>query len=218
MIVAGYNSPNFLTRLQQIGLPSVVYGNNILGTEGIPAFDAVYYDDLTGAANATSYLISLGHKRIVFVGDVSYPWYKRRFDGYSRAMREAGLTPRKADLLVEKTSVDEASRIIRDLVDSPDRPTAILAGGDIMAHMLWRGMVENRIRIPEEMSLMGFENRDESTLTDPPLTTVHVPKEELGIECARLLIEKIKSPGLKLPSVVMSTELVIRQSTAPPAH
>jgi LacI family transcriptional regulator len=182
----------------------------------MPEFDVVSYDGLTGAEEATRHLLELGHTKIAFIGDTKYPWYQQRYEGYARAMEKAGMAPRKIDLEVEQTSVEDGSVLMRDLAKRSDRPTAIFAGNDVVAYCLWRGMVENGLSVPRDMSLMGFDDREEGLLVRPPLTTVYIPKEEIGMECARILLEKIKYPGKKIPSVVMPTRLVVRESTASP--
>ncbi len=91
VIVAGTNYPNMLQAIDELALPRVLFGTNLIapGLDRVPA--AIYVDDESGGYLAAKHLISLGHKAIRFIGDVTLPWYRRRYEGCARAMREAGL-------------------------------------------------------------------------------------------------------------------------------
>src|SRR6516225_7915468 len=93
VILAGTIYPNLLRRMESIHVPFVAFSNNVVGTEGEQRYDQVGFDDFNGALQATRYLIAQGHRLIAFAGDMSYPWIRRRFDGYRHAMREKKLKP-----------------------------------------------------------------------------------------------------------------------------
>src|ERR1700732_5337597 len=93
VILAGTIYPNLLRRIESIHMPFVAFSNNVVGMEGEYRFDEVGFDDFNGTLQATRHLIQNGHRQIVFAGDISYPWFHRRFDGYGRGMRESKLKP-----------------------------------------------------------------------------------------------------------------------------
>lgn len=215
-ILAGTNYPNFLAALEQVELPFVFFGNNLIGQDCFDRPDTVLSDDTGGAYAATRHLQEIGHKKIAYVGNISYPWFRRRYEGYVQAMTEAGLQPMSVE--PSDTSVNYGLGAVREIVNKATQVTAIFAGNDHVAYGVWRGLREAGLSIPDDVSLVGFDDREESLLTEPPLTTVRVFKEEVGAECARMLLKKIESPNAIFDPVVLPTELLIRGSTAPPKH
>src|SRR3984893_14404125 len=93
IILAGTIYPNLLRRIESINMPFVVFSNNVVGIDGECRFDEVGFDDFKGTLRATHHLIKKGHRRIDFCGDISYPWIRRRYDGYSHGMREIKVKP-----------------------------------------------------------------------------------------------------------------------------
>src|SRR5262249_42104532 len=93
VILAGTIYPNVLRRIESIHVPFVALSNNVVGMDGRHQFDEVGFDDFSATLEATRYLTSEGHRAVVFAGDTSFPWFKRRFDGYRQAMREKRLKP-----------------------------------------------------------------------------------------------------------------------------
>ena len=99
VILAGTNSMNLIQLLGQKGIPFAVLGNNVIGEQqDLKNNDVVFADDIQGGQDATRYLIELGHRRICFVGNTRLPWFARCFEGYRRAMEEAGLTPLESSI------------------------------------------------------------------------------------------------------------------------
>src|ERR1017187_7960721 len=94
VILAGTNSPNLLELLSEKSVPFVVLGNNVMGEVPQPNYDMVFSDDIQGGQDAVRYLIRLGHQHIWFVGNTRLPWFARCYEGYKRAMSEAGYTTR----------------------------------------------------------------------------------------------------------------------------
>lgn len=215
LILTGLVYGNFLQRIQSLHIPFVALGNNVVTSDGAGDFDLVGFDEYKGTQEATRYLIGLGHRRIVFVGDVSFPWFKQRYQGYLTAMRSHklkpfGLTSRGGDDFPE---YGEAA--VSRLLASRPRATAVVAGNDEIAYGLWRGLLRNGLTVPGHVSLVGFDDREEAKLMDPPLTTVRVHKEEIGDALMRLLLDKLRHPGPPYTKRILSTELVTRESVKP---
>lgn len=97
-----------------------------------------------------------------------------------------------------------------------DPPTAIVAGNDVIALGVLEAIKDAGLRVPEDFSVVGYNDVDYTRYTTPSLTTVHVPAREMGSEAARLILERLAMPDCAARQIVMPTTLVVRQSTAPP--
>jgi len=185
-----------------------------------PDLDIVRVDNRAGACDAVHHLIDLGHRRIAIVcGPMSTSSAWQRCEGYWQAMEEAGLTVRP-DWVVEETFDQEGGyRGAQRLLTLTERPTAIFATADLMALGVMQALRAAGLRIPEDISVVGFDDIPAATLTTPPLTTINQPKYEMGKRAAELLLARIK--GGKASSSrrgLMEYGLIVRGSTAPPAN
>lgn len=219
VILAGTIYPNLLRRIESIQMPFVALSNNVMGLGGgamgmedAQQFDQVGFDDFNGTLHATRYLIGKGHRRIVFAGDVSYPWLQRRFEGYRRGMREKKLKPVLITARNIQSFGDFGQESVGRILSGRLRPTAVLAGNDEIAYGLWRALSRRGVKVPDEISLVGFDDREEAILMDPPLSTVRVHKEEIGETCMKMLLERLHHPQMAFSQRVLPTELIIRGS------
>jgi LacI family transcriptional regulator len=212
LILAGTVYSNFLDRIKAIHLPYVMLGNNLLANHSSSASNQVRFDDLKGEFEATRYLIGQGHRRIVFVGDAYYPWMRIRGKGYRRAMQLKKLASLEVTDHYEAGFRDYGEWSARRILGFQPRPTAVVAGNDEIAYGVWRSFRRLGVHVPDEVSLVGFDDREEALLMDPPLTTVRVHKEEIGKNLMKMLLEKLHHPDGHLRRQVLPTELVIRDS------
>jgi LacI family transcriptional regulator len=211
VIAAGTNSQALLDILTRREMPWVALGNNILGERQKSPNPAVYFDDVAGAYELTRYLQSLGHRNIAFVGNLNLPWYARRYRGYSRAMEEAALKVQVSELNSregEETGYLAAKLVLQQTV----RPTAIFAGDDAAAHGVYKAARDIGFRLPQDLSVAGFNDTSEASALHPGLTTVRVFTDELGKQLAGLLLKRIARPDLELQSVTLPTQVVRRES------
>ena len=216
IVLAGANSIECVNAVAQLGVPYVAFGNNLIGCEHASEVEAVWYDESTGTREAIKYLAELGHKHIKFVGDLSVQWFARNFRAYSDAMIDLGLTPAAIPISENSDHMEIAEQAAERIVSLKDPTTAIFAGNDILAFALIRALKRRGLHVPYDVSVIGFDNVPRCVECDPPLTTVNVPKEDLGVECARLLFGKIASPESVFGARVFSTHLVIRESCSVP--
>jgi LacI family transcriptional regulator len=210
LILAGTIYPNLLRRIESIHMPFVAFSNNVVGMGEGQQFDQVGFDDFNGTLNATRHLIGKGHRQIVFAGDTSFPWLQRRFEGYQQGMREKKL---KTVLIVARNSqnfVDFGQKSVARILSRQPRPTAVIAGNDEIAYGLWRSLRRQAIKVPDDISLVGFDDREEAVLMDPPLSTVRVHKEEIGETCVKMLLERLHHPQMAFSQRILPTEFVIR--------
>src|SRR4030088_1268360 len=180
VILRGAIYPNLLRRIESIQMPFVAFSNNVVGMDDEQQFDQVGFDDFNGTLHATRYLIGKGHRQIVFAGDVSYPWLHRRFEGYRQGMRENKLKPVLIMARNPQSFVDFGQKSAGRILSRKPRPTAAVAGNDEIAYGLWRSLQRHGMKVPDDISLVGFDDREEAVLMDPHRSTVPLPQEETG--------------------------------------
>ena len=181
-----------------------------VGASGLPA---VTSDNRSGAILATEHLISLGHRRIAHLsGRPDLRSSELREEGYRHALERAGIAVDPQLVQVGGYTADTAREPIRRLLLMPYRPTAVFAANDVSAIQTIRAANEIGLAIPDDLSVVGFDNIPESALVGPPLTTIDQSIQQMGYEAALMLIRIIDNPGSGRTQVTLPTELVIRQS------
>jgi LacI family transcriptional regulator len=215
LILAGTNYLNLIEATEAAGVPYVLYRNNLVGDGPRDSVDQVRADDESGSMDAMRYLVRLGHKRICFIGDISLPWFASRYMAYCAVVSEARLEPMAQTVGLAGDSFRNGFATTEAILRQGIRPTAIFAASDHVALGVLEQLRRNHVRVPEDCSVVGFDDLPDASLTNPPLTTVHSPFFELGRELARMAIEKAKAPCQPQPEVVLPTELVLRGTTWP---
>lgn len=211
VIVAGTNSEALLDELTASNIPWVTLGNNILGKRHEQPISAVYFDDVGGTHELTRYLISLGHRQIAFVGNLKLPWYARRHAGYLTAMEDAGLMPLTSELNYREG--EEMGYVGgKTVLQSAERPTAIVAGDDAAARGIYKAARDMQLTIPDDISVAGFNDTIEASALHPALTSVRVFTDELGRQMAEMLLKRIANPELEPQTMTLPTQLVRRES------
>lgn len=183
------------------------------GPTGLPTVDS---DNHGGAIIGTQHLLELGHRRIAFVGGrADLESSRLREQGFRAAMADAGV-PVDDDLVRAGDYRKESSREpVRELLSLPDRPTAVFAANDLSAMAALEVARELGLRVPQDVSVIGFDDIPESAQTEPPLTTVHQPIQQLGAAAITLLTALLDGDEVREPHVRLPTSLVRRGSTAP---
>lgn len=210
-IVAGTNSQNLLDLLTHHGVDFAVLGNNVVGDWRSSEYGVVYFDDVTGGYDMTRYLLSLGHREICYVGNCRKPWFARRAEGYSRAMREAALPCRVEDVDFE-SGEDVGYLATKSILRKDDPVTAIFAGEDAAARGTYKALQESGLVVPDDVSVAGFNDTPEATALIPPLTSVRVFTDQVGKQLVELALKKIESPGSVPEVITIPTQLVKRES------
>ncbi|MFE2938008.1 LacI family DNA-binding transcriptional regulator [Streptomyces sp. NPDC059255] len=184
-----------------------------------PTIPTVGATNWSGGAAATRHLLELGHRRIGFIGGpAEIQCTRERHEGYLAAHREFSVAPdpaltRYGDFLLTGGVAHGAA-----LLDLPDRPTAVFAGSDGQAAGVYQMARARGLRIPEELSVVGFDDTTICTMLAPPLTTVRQPLAEMAAEGVRLIAQERARPGSSQGRrIELATSLVVRDSTAPPA-
>lgn len=179
---------------------------------------SVVADDREGMHQAVRHLHELGHRRIAHVaGSLALSTGAHRLEGFNAAMEELGLERDPAlTPVVDAYTESEGARGTRELLAARPDVTAIVAGNDLLAIGCLDALREAGRRCPEDVSVVGFNDMDWVDHLSPPLTTVHVPHYELGVEAADLLLEQLAGDRSAPAHTVLPTRLVVRASTAPP--
>ncbi|MHB9038745.1 MAG: LacI family DNA-binding transcriptional regulator [Armatimonadota bacterium] len=213
VIAAGTNYANIVPLLEDIGLPYVLFGTNMIAGDDTVVPSAVYTDDEGGGYQATRHLIELGHKKLRFVGDISLPWYRRRYLGYAKAVMEVGLPCEPPVGSAYGGEIEMGCRAVNDLCRNGAEFTALFVAGDEGAVGAIRALRSNRRSVPDDVSVIGFNDEECAQMSEPQLTTISVPKQKAGAECVRMLQRMISSPAGKVEPVVLPAKLVMREST-----
>jgi LacI family transcriptional regulator len=190
-------------------LPLMVIGRTIAGIER----QCLRVDDALAAHEATRYLIDLGHRRIAHIaGPATHQDAVDRREGYTRALGEAGL-PLDDQLLVAGDYTEQSGLLaLQSLLSRGVLFTAIFAANDQMAYGARLGLYRRGIRVPEDVSIVGFDDLLSSAYTTPPLTTVRQPTFDMGRAAAQALLQLLAEHPVHLPT--FTTSLVIRESAA----
>ena len=196
------------------GTPIVAVDHNAFSSS-LPTVDS---ENLEGAVSATNHLLELGHRHIGFLaGRNDLESARLRERGYREALAAAGIPVDESLVRVGGYNAATAAEPARRLLELPQRPTAIFAANDMTALETMAVAKTLGLRVPDDVSVVGFDNVPESALGEPPLTTVEQPIQEMGREAVRLLLDLIEDRTDEPARVVLPTRLVVRQSTARPA-
>ena len=170
-------------------------------------------DNLLAGREAAEYLYQLGHRRIAYLGsDSSLMFSADRKAGYQLALASHQL-PVRPEYCVEVKNVSENNEeAIRGLLMQKDRPTAILVSDDILAVSLERVCLENHLAIPEDLSIISFNNSLFARLTSPQLTSIDIGAGQLGSEAASQIINHIENPNLLATKIIVPHHLIERDS------
>ncbi|MBM3128785.1 MAG: LacI family transcriptional regulator [Chloroflexi bacterium] len=197
--------------LKDIGAPIVLINNQ--NQQKGRVIHSVAVDDVRGGEVATQYLVSLGHRVIGHIrGPVGYAASKNRIAGYRRALNAAGI-PYDRTLIQTGDGRAEGGAQILKLLDHDPIPTAIFCYNDITAIGALRELKRRGIRVPRDLSLVGFDNIPFALYVDPPLTTIAQPMFEMGKRALQMALTLMRDSRAQVADVVIQGELIARAST-----
>jgi len=196
------------------GLPVVVVYEPIAG---LPPVHTVVMDDYAGGYQATSYLVALGHRRIAFVsGPSELGSVQERYRGYSDALRKGGLDPDQQIRLSGHFTEQFGMSALPYLLAAAEPPTAAFVPSDYIALGVLSAAEANGIRVPQDLSIVGFDDIRFSQYVRPRLTTIRSPLDRLAETGVDLLFERLGDQDTPARTEVLPVELVVRESAAPP--
>ena len=214
IFVTSHLEPELQTELGQLDVPTVIVDPTGGPERAGPTIGATNW---AGGLDATTHLLSLGHRRIgLIAGPARLLCSRARMDGYRSALEAAGV-PVDPALIAEGDFYHESGfEAGRRLLDLPEPPTAIFASSDQMALGLYEAVRRAGLRVPEDVSVVGFDDLPEARWSSPPLTTVRQPLAEMGGLAARTALRLVRGETIDSPRVELATELVLRDSTTTP--
>jgi Transcriptional regulators len=225
LIVAPSSSVNtsHLQAAQATGRPLILLDRRADGGE----FDSVTVDNRGAAANATAHLLDQGHTRIAFISTLDHPvgtfsssgtvtmsTVADRIRGVTETLAKAGVAD-PAEFVRLDANRRGVAEVTRDLLTGDRRATAIIASDSLVALAAFKTIRRMGLRIPDDVSLIAFDNPEWTEITTPPLTVVEQPIYELGAEAARLALRRIDGNDVDGRMPVFDTALVLRESTGP---
>lgn len=214
IVASGHRDESVLTELYESGVKVVLLNRDA----GSVPYPLVTGDDSSGVRASVEYLVKLGHRDIVHLaGPPNLSTSLRRAQAFEAACDQSpGVTGRVVSS--EALSAHAGERSMAEALDGDVRPTAVVAGNDLIALGALRVIRARGLRCPDDVSVVGFNDMPFAEDFWPPLTTVRVPTEAMGMRAAQLILESIDSGSLEQQTVMLPVSLVVRESTAPPTH
>lgn len=176
----------------------------------------IVVDDFGGAYRATQHLIQQGRKRIAHIGGpLNLQIYSKRESGYQQALKDAGLQINDNFIIHNSLTREDGLNAIKKILTGKEKPDAIFCANDTTALSAIIYLNDKRIKVPEEIAIVGFSNEPFSELVTPSITTVKQPGFEMGQKAAELLIKQINSKTKpdNYETITMKTELIVRNSS-----
>lgn len=214
LIAPAAKETEHIVELQKEGFPMIIIVRNVDFLA-----NAVIIDNFRAAYDAVSFLIKTGHQRIAIIkGNQQLALYRERFRGYKQALLDAGL-PVHEELITgdESDSVQwslDGYNAVYSLFAQNIKFDAVFATTDLRAIGAIRAIKDHGYKVPEDISVIGFDNLEFSSLIDPPLSTVSQPLYDIGVRAVNKLLALINTETMQEPTVeIMSSELIIRRST-----
>jgi len=211
MLLLGSRLPFDASIEEQRNLPPMVMANEFAPELELPT---VHIDNLTAAFNAVNYLQELGHRLIgCIAGPEEMPLCHYRLQGYVQALRRSGATVDPHYIARGDFTFEAGAHALEQLLALPKPPTAVFCHSDVMALGALSLAKRRGLKVPDDLSIIGFDNISLAEYCDPPLTTVAQPRYEIGRESMLLLLEQLQGHNVNSGSRLLDCELILRGST-----
>lgn len=202
------NDLNFDEMLQS-EIPTLFIDLDLLGRRA----GYITSDNTNGIMEAVRYLTELGHRKIAFVaGYLDIYVGKLRFEGYRQGIQESKLPYRSDYIYFGDFSRDSGYAAMKQFLQCPEPPTAVVCCSDMSALGVIEAATEAGLTVPEDLSVIGFDDIELSRYTNPPLTTIRQDFQTIGRQAVLQLDQMIRTPHIAPPAIVLPTELIIRES------
>ena len=213
IIIAGKVPASIINLIEKYNLP-VAFVDYYPPVKEYPV---VLIDNISGGMTATQLLIKKNHKNIGFIaGDIEHPSISERFRGYKMAMERAGLGYSEINYIIDEnyTARENGYNAAKKLLDINKDITAIFACNDAMAFGVLQFLKEIGIDVPGDISVIGFDDVEADLSLDPPLSSISVPKYEMGIEVMKLMAEMLNNKDATKKKILVPVELIERKSVS----
>jgi LacI family transcriptional regulator len=220
VFISGYDSFDYIKALNDDKVPVVVADRELEDIK-VPS---VLIDNFYAMKEAVNYLYDLGHNKI---GYISYTYdnqttVRKRFEGYCEGLKENKLDYNPDMVVISETlrlnELQGSHEAVRKIIKYKSIPSVIMTASDFIAVGVIEALKDLKIKIPEEISVIGYDNILISQYTSPLLTTVKQPKEKMGDIAMNLLLDIIEGKKIKNRNIVLPTKLIVRRSVAKPAN
>lgn len=210
IIGTGLENTTILQNLSST-IPVVVIGREVTA---VPVHTVVA-DDWLGGVVAARHLLSLGHRRMaVLAENLKINSSRERLRGFKQTIEEAGLTLTEDDVMTCQYGLEDGKGRTSELLARFDRPTALFCCNDLIAVGALQAAKVAGIQVPSQLSIVSFDNTILASVTDPPLTSIAQPMEQLGAAAVDLLMEEFEEALTVKRRITLRTELIVRQSSA----
>ena len=212
IIIPTMTSPDPINQLVDNKLPVVILHHILLGCRA----DSVIVNNIEGTYEATRHLIDLGHRHIGYIDrPVDLPHSRERLNGYKKALEEKGIKEDDNVIRCNGFKYINGSETMKNLLKQKPEMTAVLAFNDTIAIGAIRAIDDKGLKVPDDISIVGFDDIELCSFITPRLTTVHFPKYKMAEEAVGLLLKRVKNPAVKKPvKKVLPLDLVVRESTS----
>lgn len=197
-----------------LGIPIVCVDRKLFRKQ----VDTVVIGNEIGGYQAVSHLIELGHRKIaILTSSLHFSSFDERQKGYERALKENGIEiDRRIIKAGDPRSAEAAKSLAEELFKLEDKPTAIFATNNLMTLGVLEAINEHNLKVPNDISIIGFDDMPWSKAISPPLTVIKQPAYQMGREAADLFFKRVDDPKRDPVEVVLESQLIIRKSTSPP--
>ena len=215
IMTSAMESVELTKTLERLSCPVILINRYLHNYEA----SVVSSDNRAGGYLAAEHLLKIGHRQIALLaGFTNSTASQERLEGWLEAFRDYGVEPQ---LIVRNgnLSVEDGRKFAKQILDMPPgrRPTAVCAANDSMAQGIIEEMLENGCRVPEDLSVVGYDDISSSTFGKVPLTTVHQFQDEMGRAAAELLLDQLQGDTRTNQRIIFQPKFVLRQSTCPAA-
>lgn len=181
--------------------------------------DGVIIDNAGIAKRMTDHLVDLGHSRIaLLIDETNWTTGRERFAGYQRSLVESGVSADPSLVISAGWTVDDARKAAVDMLARRDHPTAVFAANNVLAEGVWRAASDLGLRIPDDLSIVSFDDTQWMSMVTPGITAVSQDAVALGGTAMDRLLERIEHPDAEAVTVVLDSQIRPRGSTAGPRH
>lgn len=209
-ITGGPKDEDSYRRLQERGIPCVLIDRYVKS----PDIPFVGSDNFGGGYKAGKHLLELGHRRIGAVtGPLEIELWRDRVAGFQKALQEGGVSLEESLILESDCTARGGYHSMEMILGMSEKPTAAFIMSDGMAIGALALLKTRKVRIPEEMAIVGFDDVSVASLLDPPLTTLAQKKYEMGARAAEVLIDSIRKKTMPRIQTILDVELIVRNST-----
>lgn len=210
VVIPSHDPHELVNLLREAHIPTVVLEHDLPGNH------CIVVDDLTGGRLATQHLLALGHRRIGFIRFTAFTAISAlRLDGYRESLEAAGIGFDPALIIESEDSYTAGCEAMERLLTLPDPPTAVFTHNDVLALGAMHAIQRRGLTIPDDLSVIGYDDIASAAYFNPPLTTVRFPTDAIGREAALMVLDLAqREPDLPPRTVRLSVQLIRRGSTA----